>query len=41
MTHYRKILIGFADNTELITILSDLARFEQILYFSKIDGTLT
>ena len=35
---YRKILIFFADNIGLIR--SDLVRFEQILCFSKIEGSI-
>ena len=37
---HRKILIFFADNIGL-TIIIDLVRFEQILCFSKIEGSIT
>ena len=40
MTLNRKILIVFADNIGLINYLSDLVRFEHILCFSKIEGSI-
>ena len=41
MPLHRKIAIVFADNYDWLIISSDLVRFEHVLCFSTIEGSIT